>query len=164
VFIFDFFKRIVDSIGQRQMTSFIFVLLTIGATILGKTPDDLLSLITQLAAPLAAIGGIFYYLLQTINKRVSDPDDPFEPGDLWALFKSSEFVSALVLSVLSLAPMIGIQIGDQQKDLIVTLALNVISLIVGVPLIKSYASRQSQKLPPEALPMETELPLMEQAP
>jgi uncharacterized membrane protein YqaE (UPF0057 family) len=137
------------NIGQRQVTALVFVLVTLGAAILGKTPDSFLELITGLIAPLTAVGAVFIYLVQTIQARVNNPDDPFEPGDLLQLFKSAEFVTALVVAVLGLLPMIGVQIGDGQKDAIINLVLAVMSLLVGVPLMKSYRDRASTQFAPE---------------
>lgn len=131
------------NVGQRQVTALVFVLLTIGAAILGQAPESLLDLITSLVAPLATVGGVFYYLVQTIQARVNNPDDPFTPGDLLGLFKSAEFVTALVIAVLGLLPMIGIDVGDAQKDAVINLVLAIISFVVGVPLVKSYRDRAS---------------------
>lgn len=136
------------NIGQRQVTALVFVLVTLGAAILGKTPDSFLELIVGLIAPLTAVGAVFVYLVQTIQARVNDPDDPFEPGDLKELFKSAEFVTAFVVAVISLLPMVGIELGDPTKDAIVNLVLAVMSLIVGVPLVRSYKFRASTQFAP----------------
>ncbi|APU89114.1 hypothetical protein Rctr85_096 [Virus Rctr85] len=132
-------------IGQRQVTAIIFVVLAVGASLIGGTPESLLELITQLIVPIGTIGAIFFHLLKAIQKRVNDPADPFTPGSLLKLFGSAEFVTALVFSALGLAPMVGIEIGDAQRDFIVTIVLNLVGLFVGVPVVQSFAARASGK-------------------
>lgn len=124
--------------GQRGLIAALtaLVLLIFGA-ILGQpgqfpvvesqavfTPDYVFGLVGGLIAPLVLLIKNFAALNRALTTRVNNPNDPFNPNDVWMLLKSKEFWTYAVMAGVGIAQIFGVQvISEEQQIVIVNAAL-----------------------------------------
>lgn len=127
-------------IGQREVTTTIFVIATLLALVLGQTPENVL---TELIAPLIPITATFKVTLDGINARVSDGS--LTPGSFTKLLKNREFIYGVLFLGVGILPIIGINVDEAQKQQYVEIGVNFVSLVLGPVLLSNLSGRGSGK-------------------
>ena len=125
---------------QRLFVGILTVVLMLVAVVLGGNPGafpvgpdgNILSpdLVVKLLAPLALGATTLFYFFKVISAKVTDPNDPFQPGDILPLLGLKEFWIAAVSVIAGTFEVFHIHVFDEgTQALVVTAIMGVISLL-----------------------------------
>jgi len=130
-------------IGQREVTAWVFLLISGLAVALGKTPEETLPLLLEVMAPLALVLATFVNFTNVIHIRVTN--GTLKAGSIRELFKTRETYYALAIllaGAVSIAGkrLFGIDINNETKSLIINVIWNG-GMVLGNVLLSSFNLR-----------------------